>query len=79
MNTAASEDDNRYVSSNKWTVYHYIMIIITLTIPAAIFTLETNKGSEEQDHDWAEYNYLTWWIGTVVLYIWSLICSKLFP
>lgn len=38
LNTTASEDDNRYVSSNKWTVYHYIMILITATIPSVIFT-----------------------------------------
>jgi predicted signal transduction protein with EAL and GGDEF domain len=47
LNTTASEDDNRYVSSNKWTVYHYIMIIIFLTIPAVLFSW---KGSEAEDH-----------------------------
>jgi hypothetical protein len=36
LNTNTSEEDNRYVSSNKWTVYHYIMIIIAASIPAVI-------------------------------------------
>jgi hypothetical protein len=80
LNTSASEDDNRYVSSNKWTVYHYIMIIITATIPAAIFTWKSTENSEDSEKfKWLEYNNLTWWIGTIVFYIWSLICSKLFP
>lgn len=36
LNTNASEEDNRYVSSNKWTVYHYVMMMIALTIPASL-------------------------------------------
>jgi hypothetical protein len=47
LNTNASEDDNRYVSSNKWTVYHYIMIIITATLPAAFFVW--NEPETEDD------------------------------
>lgn len=77
LNTNSSEDDNRYVSSNKWTVYHYIMIIITITIPAALSTWKTTNDSDRLE--WLEYNNLTWWIGTIVFYIWSLVCSKLFP
>lgn len=33
LNTTPNEEDNRYVSSNKWTIYHLIMAVILLGIP----------------------------------------------
>lgn len=42
LNTNPSEEDNRYVSSNKWTVYHYVMMMIGITVPALFcWTAET--------------------------------------
>lgn len=77
LNTNQSEEDNRYVSSNKWTVYHYIMMIITIAIPAALCW--ENKANSVDFKNLMNMNNFVWWIATILLYIWSLICCRLFP
>lgn len=77
LNTNPSEEDNRYVSSNKWTIYHYIMMVITISIPA-IFCWEGAETSEKIT-DWLNINKLVWWGAMLFFYLWSLIVSKLYP
>lgn len=53
------------------------MIIIAISIPAVIGW--QSEGNTKEVNRWLEYNNMTWWIATIVLYLWSLACSKLFP
>lgn len=50
LNTNSNEEDNRYVSSNKWTVYHYVMIIIASSIAVSICW--DTKGNTEEVNKW---------------------------
>lgn len=34
LNTSKKEEDNRYVSSNKWIMYHMVMVIMALDFTA---------------------------------------------
>lgn len=77
LNTTSSEEDNRYVSSNKWTVYHYIMMMIAVTIPA-VFCWH-GPDVEHQIRDWLWINKTVWWGSVLGCYLWSLLATKLFP
>lgn len=77
LNTNPSEEDNRYVSSNKWTVYHYVMMMIAITVPALFcWTAETEH---EEVPNWLWINKVVWWGSVLGLYVWSLLAMKLFP
>ena len=36
LNTSKDEEDNRYVSSNKWITYHYLYFAICLILPCIL-------------------------------------------
>ena len=76
LNTNKSEEDNRYVSSNKWTVYHYILTMICMGVPAGIYWQSQNHV---EINNWMEINSMVWWLSGLFFYIWSLVSMKVFP
>jgi len=53
------------------------MMVIGLTIPAAL-TLGASD-SQQITTSWTAIANMSWWGSILLLYIWSLICCKLFP
>jgi len=53
------------------------MMVIAITIPAALCW--GNRSTHPEVKEWIDIANITWWAATILLYIWSLICSKLFP
>lgn len=77
LNTNATDEDNRYVSSSKWMVYHMVMCLICLGIPA-VFNWDSDESYLEV-HGWLHVNKWVWWMGMLVFYLWSLLAMRLFP
>ena len=77
LNTNQSDEDNRYVSSNKWIIYHVVMMMINLGLPA-LFCWHSDDSYIDL-HSWLHVNKYVWWGSVILLYIWSLIGMKIYP
>ena len=77
LNTSKEEEDNRYVSSNKWITYHYMLFAICLVLPCILN--QNSSLSGQQQSEWDEilmYYRIGGWLLGLLLEIGS--CSNIF-
>ena len=77
LNTTLKEEDNRYVSSNKWLVYHLVMIFVTFLLPT-IFAYEKHSIPEDNGLG-LNIGRIIWWVSLIFVYTWSIIVQKIYP
>jgi hypothetical protein len=77
LNTSKKEEDNRYVSSNKWIVYHFVMVVIALSF-ASVFTYSYHATSEGA-RVFFDVGRIVWWGSLIVVYLWTIFGGKIFP
>ena len=77
LNTSKKEEDNRYVSSNKWIMYHLIIVIIAFSF-TAVFNYRY-ESTDETARELLGIGRISWWVSAVLVYLWSIIVQKIYP
>lgn len=77
LNTSKREEDNRYVSSNKWIIYHLLMVVIVFTLP--ILLTYDYEATDPSSRYLIDIGKLTWWGSAVVIYLWSIFVQRIYP
>lgn len=75
LNTSKEEEDTRYVSSNKWVVFHLIFFVVVFVLPSVL------GGLSNGDTGWEDgailYRAMGWGL-FYAAYSWSLIASRIY-
>lgn len=83
LNTSKEEEDNRYVSSNKWIIFHMVFVIAALTLPWVLYQSGesfhyTSTGVNEWVRMLRFYRIMGWFM-IMGVYIWTLVAARLYP
>ena len=79
LNTSKEEEDNRYVSSNKWITYHYIFFAICLVVPCILNQHSSLSGQEQSEwDDIFTYYRIGGWIIFYLAYFWTLAAARIY-
>ena len=83
LNTSREDDDNRYMSSNKWIVFHLIFFLICFALPYVINQAGESfyypqSGSNEWVNLFGFYRILGWFF-ILIIYLWTLVAAKIYP
>ena len=65
------------MSTDKWIVYHYIMAMVTLSLP--MFLLPEGDGMGIYADSIIDNYTIFGWVLVYVLYMWSIICGRIYP
>jgi len=77
LNTSKKEEDNRYVSSNKWLMYHLVMVLMAFSF-AAVFNYEYHTTNESA-RSFLDIGRVSWWVTLILVYLWSIIVQRIYP
>lgn len=65
------------MSSNKWIVYHLMMVLIVFTLP--IISSYDYEATETSSRNFIDIGKLIWWGSAVLIYLWSVLVQKIYP
>ena len=80
LTTSKEEEDNRYVSSNKWITFHYVFFLVCLVLPCILSHPEEIPQEDDTplSQIWSYYRVGCWMI-LYLVYIWTLVASRVYP